>query len=113
MLNLVELGLPQEKRFERLKELVSLLMGAVGINKYQLVSKPSEVYGETIDIMTGIELCSAAMGPHSLDAAWDIIDSWVGLGFGLERLVMEKKGYKNIQRAGRSLMYLDGVRLNI
>ena len=113
MLNLVELGLPQEKRHERLKELVCLLMGAVGINKYQLVSKTSEVYGETIDVMTDIELCSAVMGPHSLDAAWGIFDSWVGLGFGLERLVMAKQGYQNIQRAGRSLMYLDGVRLNI
>ena len=113
MLNLVELGLPQEKRHERLKELVCLLMGAVGINKYQLVSKTSEVYGETIDVMTDIELCSAVMGPHSLDAAWGIFDSWVGLGFGLERLVMAKQGYQNIQRVGRSLMYLDGVRLNI
>jgi len=113
MLNLVELGLPQGKRYERLKELVSLLMGAVGIKKYQLVSKPSDVYGETIDVVTNIELCSAAMGPHSLDAAWGIIDSWVGLGFGLERLVMEKMGYQNIQRTGRSLMYLDGARLNI
>jgi pyrrolysyl-tRNA synthetase-like protein len=113
MLNLVELGLPQEKRYERLKELVSLLMRAVGIKKYQLVSKPSEVYGETIDVATDIELCSGAMGPHSLDAAWGIIDSWVGLGFGLERLVMEIQGYQNIQRAGRSLIYLDGARLNI
>lgn len=113
MLNLVELGLLQERTHERLKELVSLLMRAVGIKKYQLVSKPSEVYGETIDVMTDIELCSAAMGPHPLDSAWGMIDPWVGLGFGLERLVMEKHGYSNIQRAGRSLMYLDGARLNI
>jgi phenylalanyl-tRNA synthetase alpha chain len=35
------------------------------------------------------------------------------LGFGLERLVLVKKGYQNIQRAGRSLIYLDGARLNI
>jgi phenylalanyl-tRNA synthetase alpha chain len=113
MLNLVELGLPLESRLERLKELVSLLMRAVGINEYQLVSKSSEVYGETIDVMTDTELCSAAMGPHSLDDAWGIVDSWVGLGFGLERLVMVKQGCQNIQRVGRSLIYLDGVRLNI
>jgi len=37
----------------------------------------------------------------------------VGLGLGLERLVMAKQGYQNIQRTGRSLIYLDGVRLNI
>ncbi len=115
MLNLVELGLPLENRQARLKELASLLMGVIGIDKYQLVSIPSEVYGETVDIMTdsGIELCSAAMGPHSLDDAWGIVDPWVGLGIGLERAVMAKQGYQNIQRAGRSLIYLDGTRLNI
>ena len=113
MLNLVELGLPQESRLGRLKELISLLMGTVGINEYQLVSKPCEVYGETIDVMTDTELCSAAMGPHPLDDAWGIVDPWVGLGFGLERLVMVKQGYQNIQRVGRSLIYLDGIRLNI
>ncbi len=115
MLNLVELGLPTETRLERIKHLVSRLMGAVGINEYQLVSTSSEVYGETMDVVTDTdtELCSAAMGPHQLDNAWGIVDSWVGLGFGLERLVMAKEGYQNIQRAGRSLIYLDGVRLNI
>ena len=95
--------------------MASLLMGAVGINEYQLVTKPSEVYGETVDIMvdTDVELCSAAMGPNPLDDAWGIFDPWVGLGFGLERLVMAKEGYQNIQRVGRSLIYFDGVRLNI
>lgn len=113
MLNLVELGLPQENSSNRLKELVSILMEAAGINEYQLVTKPSEVYGQTIDVVNEIELCSTATGPHLLDDAWGITDPWVGLGFGLERLVMVKNGYKNIQRAGRSLTYLDGARLNI
>lgn len=114
MLNLVELGVPLESRLERLKELVALLMGAVGINEYQLVSESSEVYGETMDVMSDdIELCSAAMGPHPLDDAWGIVDPWVGAGFGLERLVMVKQKHQNIQRVGRSLIYLDGVRLNI
>lgn len=113
MLNLVELGLSQESRLERLRELISLLMGAVGINEYQLVSKPCEVYGETVDIMAGTELCSAVVGPHPLDDAWGIVDPWVGLGIGLERLVMVRQGYQNIQRVGRSLIYLDGSRLNI
>ena len=114
MLNLVELGLPMESRRKRLKELITLLMRTVGINEYQLVSKSSEVYGETIDVMTDdTELCSAAMGPHPLDNAWGIVDSWVGVGFGLERLVMVKQKCQNIQSVGRSLIYLDGVRLNI
>ena len=115
MLNLVELGLSLEGRLERLKELASLVMEAAGISDYQLVSEPSEVYGETVDITTsdGTELCSAAMGPHPLDDAWGIVAPWVGLGFGLERLAMVKQGYQNIQRVGRGLMYLDGVRLNI
>ena len=115
MLNLVELGLPLESRVERLKELASLVMGAVEINEYQLISKPCEVYGETVDIITDTEteLCSAAMGPHPLDDAWGIVDPWVGLGVGLERMLMMRQGYPNIQRAGRSLIYLDGVRLNI
>jgi pyrrolysyl-tRNA synthetase-like protein len=113
MLNLVELGLPQASRLQRLKELASLIMGTVGINDYKLSSKSCEVYGETLDIMTDTEICSAAMGPHPLDDAWGIVDPWVGLGFGLERLVMAKQGYRNIQRVGRSLIYLDGIRLNI
>ena len=115
MLNLVELGLPLESRLERMRELTSLLMTAADIREYRLVSRPSEVYGETIDVVagTGTELCSAAMGPHPLDDAWGIVDSWVGLGFGLERLVMVKQRFQNIQRAGRSLIYLDGARLNV
>lgn len=115
MLNLVELGLSLESRVRRLKDLAGIVMEAAGIKDYNIVTEKSEVYGETIDINAreGIELCSAAMGPHPLDDAWGIFDPWVGLGFGLERLTMVKEGYNNIQRLGRGLMYLDGVRLNI
>jgi len=113
MLNLVELGLSRERGLERLKELISLLMGTLGIDRYQLVSNSCQVYGETLDVMAGTELGSAVVGPHPLDDAWGIVDPWVGLGLGLERLVMVRQGYQNIQRAGRSLVYLDGVRLNI
>jgi phenylalanyl-tRNA synthetase alpha chain len=113
MLNLVELGLSEPRRQERLKELADLVMKEARIHSYQFVSKSSEVYGETIDIVTDVELGSCAMGPHPLDDAWGIIDPWVGLGFGLERLVMAREKYQNIQRAGRSLIYLHGVRLNI
>ena len=115
MLNLVELGLPMESRNQRLRELASTVMEAAGIGDYQVVLESSEVYGETVDITAGdgTELCSAAMGPHPLDGSWGIFDPWVGLGFGLERLAMIKNGFQNIQRVGRGLMYLDGVRLNI
>ncbi len=112
MLNLVEVGLGMESRRERLEELAALVMQAAGIAKYSLEAKQSEIYGETIDIVAGMEVCSGAMGPHPLDDAWGITDPWVGLGFGLERLLMAREGYANIHRAGRSLAYLDGVPLN-
>jgi len=114
MLNLVEMGLPEKDRSGRLRELAALVMDAAGLKEYDLVSEGSDVYGETIDITAGeIELGSAAMGPHILDRQWDIDVPWVGIGFGLERLVMVKEEYKNVQKAGRSLSYLNGVRLNI
>jgi len=36
----------------------------------------------------GAEVCSAAVGPNPLDGNWGIVEPWVGLGFGLERLIM-------------------------
>ncbi len=114
MLNLVEMGLPEKDRSNRLKELAELVMDAAGLKHYDLVTEISDVYGETIDITAGeIELGSAAMGPHVLDQQWDINVPWVGIGFGMERLVMVKEGYKNVQKAGRSLSYMHGIRLNI
>lgn len=114
MLNLVEMGLPLDKRSERLKELASLVMDATGIDKFSLETEKSEVYGETLDVVSGeLELGSGAMGPHVLDEKWDIDVPWVGIGFGLERLVMVREGFSNVLRAGRSLTYLNGIRLNI
>jgi phenylalanyl-tRNA synthetase alpha chain len=113
MLNLVELGLPEGDGQRRLEELIALTMDASRIETYDLVTKPSEVYGDTIDVVSGVELGSAAMGPHRLDANWGIFDTWVGVGFGLERLAMVREGFQNLQRVSRSLDYLDGVRLNI
>lgn len=114
MLNLVEVGLEPEIRQKRMEELSSIVMRAAGIEQYSTVSKASEVYGETIDIITvGMEVCSGAMGPHPLDDAWGIKDTWVGLGFGLERLLMAREGYASIHRAGRSLAYINGVHLNL
>lgn len=113
MLNLVELGLSESKRKERLEELVSIIMEASGIKDYSFVSHGSEVYGETIDVRSNFEVASGAMGPHPLDSNWGITDPWVGIGFGLERLLMIRENFQNIQRAGRALIYLNGERLNI
>ncbi len=113
MLNVVEWGLPEGERQRRLEEMVGLVMKASGIGKYHLATKSSDVYGETIDVVSGVEVGSAAMGPHALDANWGIFDPWVGVGFGVERLGMVREGFQNIQRVSRSLEYLDGVRLNI
>ncbi len=113
MLNLVEMGLPEEQCPDRIKELAALVMDTVGITDYQLEVEKSVVYGESIDVMSTIELGSGAMGPHFLDREWGVTDPWVGIGFGLERLVITREGLYNIQKIGRSLTYLGGVRLNI
>ncbi len=113
MLNLVELGLPDETKSRRFEELAALVMKTAGIRKYDLVRHPSEVYGETIDIHSAIELASGVVGPHPLDERWASTARGGGLGRGLERLVMVREKYQNIQRAGRALVYLHGTRLNI
>ncbi len=114
MLNLVELGLPLEARRSRLDELAALVMRAAGIPDFALVRSTSAVYGEMVDVeVGGQEVCSASFGPIPMDDAWGIVEPWVGLGFGLERLLMAREGYPNIERAGHSLTYVDGVRLNI
>jgi pyrrolysyl-tRNA synthetase-like protein len=114
MLNLVELGRPAGECRTRLGELAALVMGAAGVTHYDLEVTQSEVYGEMVDVLVnGAEVCSAGLGPHVLDGNWGIVDPWVGLGFGLERLIMAREGYPNIERAGRSLSYVDGVRLNM
>ena len=114
MLNLVEMGLAEENCKERLQELATLVMNAAEIEDFKLEIESSDVYGETIDVVSGdLELGSGAMGPHALDQAWGIDLPWVGIGFGLERLAMTKGGYNSVQKVGRSLTYLDGIRLNI
>jgi phenylalanyl-tRNA synthetase alpha chain len=116
MLNLVEMGLPEAERQTRLEELAALVTQTAGLAGFHLETEKSAVYGQTIDVVAGennIEVGSAAMGPHPLDRAWRIIDTWVGIGFGLERLLMVKEKSQNLGRIGRSLAYLDGIRLNI
>lgn len=116
MLNLVEMGLPETERQSRLEELASRVTRTAGIPDYRLECEKSAVYGETIDVIAGeqqIEVGSAAMGPHPLDTPWRITESWVGIGFGLERLLMAKENSSNLAKMGRSLAYLDGTRLNV
>ena len=114
MLNLVEMGLPKKQCASRLKELAALVLKAAGIDHYAVETETSDVYSETIDLVKDdLELGSGAIGPHPLDANWGITVPWVGIGFGLERLIMAREGHGNIQRAGRSLTYLNGTRLNI
>ena len=116
MLNLVEMGTPENERKERLKELASLVARTVGLTDFRFVSEESKVYGTTIDVVTGpeeIEVASGAMGPHPLDIAWGITDTWIGIGFGLERLLMTAAGETSIGRWGKSLSYINGIRLNL
>ena len=116
MLNLVEMGMPLDIRESRLKDMAHLVLETAGITDYRLEPKQSGVYGETIDIVSGkpgLELGSGAMGPHPLDHAWKIKENWMGIGFGLERLLMVSRNSRNISRMSRSLTYLDGIRLNV
>lgn len=116
MLNLVEMGLPDDQRKDRIKELGALVSETAGVSEYHFEKITSEIYGDTIDIVAGndrVEVGSAAMGPHPLDRPWKITDTWVGIGFGLERLLMVAQNSSNLAKMGRSLTYLDGIRLNI
>ena len=116
MLNLVEMGLPAETREERIRELGRLVAETAGIKDYQFETVTSEVYGDTIDIVAGegmLEIGSSAMGPHPLDRPWKISDTWIGFGFGIERLLMAAENSHNLAKFGRSITYLDGIRLNI
>jgi pyrrolysyl-tRNA synthetase-like protein len=114
MLNLVELGQPANEGRARLDELAALVMSAAGVGDYRVVRTESEVYGEMADVeVNGAEVCSAAVGPNPLDGNWGIVEPWVGLGFGLERLIMVREGYTSIERAGRSVTHVGGVPLTI
>ncbi|MDJ0782747.1 MAG: pyrrolysine--tRNA(Pyl) ligase large subunit [Desulfosarcinaceae bacterium] len=115
MLNLCEFGLPEVQRRQRIENLADVIMAQAKITAYAFETETSAVYGTTVDVVAadGLELGSGAMGPHPLDRAWKITDTWVGIGFGLERLLMATEGGSHLSRHGRSLAYLDGVRLNI
>lgn len=116
MLNLVEWGTPLGERTARLKELSKLVMEAAGLaGQYEFEEEQSVVYGKGMDIVgkNGLELASTSMGPHKLDEAWKVISSWVGIGTGLERLLMYREKQQGIHRHSRSISFLNGARLNI
>ncbi|MDR3088765.1 MAG: hypothetical protein LBU39_02995 [Desulfobulbaceae bacterium] len=114
MLNLVEWGMPEADKRRRLGEMAQVVLDAAGLSGWRLQEESSVVYGDTVDVMLGdVELASGAFGPHVLDGAWGLTGAWMGLGFGLERLVMLKEGRGNVRAVGKSLSYLDGARLNI
>jgi pyrrolysyl-tRNA synthetase-like protein len=114
MLNLVELGLPVEACRERLEELAQAVLDAAGVGGCRIEEKDSAVYGTTIDfIHDELELGSGAIGPHPLDRPWRITEPWVGIGFGLERLLMVREGSESLGRWSRSLEYLDGYTLRL
>jgi len=113
MLNLVELA-PEVNPMERLRELISQTMGGLGVKNYEVKSEKAEVYGSTTDIIVnGVEVASAATGPIDVDRNWSIVDPWVGIGFGLERLTMAVEKCGSITKVGRSLVYVGECRLDI
>lgn len=115
MLNCVQHAVVEDGRqVEALKEMAHSAMQALGIEDYELVVEESTVYGSTVDIeIDGIEVASGSYGPHFLDKQWGVFDTWVGIGFGVERLSMAMSKSKTIKRFGRSIAFIDGEPLNI
>lgn len=115
MLNFVELAAVAEgQQMDRLEALAKAAMATLQIEDYDLVKEASAVYGETLDIeVDGIEIASGSFGPHPLDGNWGVFDSWVGIGFGIERIALIKGGHSTIKRTGRSISFLDGIPLNL
>ena len=116
MLNLVEMGTPEAQRLDRLKKLAGMVARTAKTGDIRFEEEISAVYGTTLDLVahpSGLELGSGAMGPHPLDAAWNITDTWVGMGFGMERLLMAAANETTMGRWVKSLSYLDGIPLRI
>jgi phenylalanyl-tRNA synthetase alpha chain len=70
MLNMVEMGLPAETRQERIRELGALVSTAAGVSDYRFETVTSEIYGDTVDIVSGKD---------SLEQRWDPIH-WIAPG---------------------------------
>lgn len=107
MLNFCQMGSKCTKK--NLEYLIQDFLESLDI-KYELVSDSCMVYGDTIDVMhKNMELSSAVVGPVPMDMDWGIDKPWIGAGFGLERLLKAKHNLKNINRAGRSESYYNGI----
>lgn len=115
MINIVEWNTPEHEREQRLKEITRLVLDTACVKHYTFVLEESAVYGKGFDVVDecGMELASSSMGPHLLDSNWGIDTSWVGIGFGIERLLYSLYGKGSIQAYGKSTNYLDGMNLNI
>jgi len=112
MLNLVELA-PEREAMEALRDDAQTVMDVAGL-QYKLVVEESEVYGRTLDVeVDGVEVASGAIGPLPMDEAHGIDEPWAGIGFGLERILMLMKNQSNIKSVARSLIYLNGARIDI
>ncbi|MBN2110544.1 MAG: pyrrolysine--tRNA(Pyl) ligase [Methanosarcinaceae archaeon] len=111
MLNFCQMGSNCTR--ENLEYLIKELLQFLGI-EFQIVADSCMVYGDTIDVMyKNMELSSAVVGPVPMDMDWGINKPWIGAGFGLERLLKAKHGFKNIKRAARSESYYNGVSINL
>lgn len=111
MLNLVDMG-PAGDPMECLKEYITDVMDVVGL-EYEFEREESDVYKETLDVVVkGTEVSSGAVGPHILDAAHDVHEPWCGVGFGIERLMMLRDGNGSVRKTGRSLSYINGLKIN-
>ena len=115
MLNMVELATVKDgEQKEALERLAKNSMEVLGISDYELVIEESTVYGFTLDIeINGIEVASASYGPHDLDVNWDVYDTWIGIGFGIERLAMAMNRSTTIKRFGRSISFIDGQTMKL
>ena len=117
MLNCVELAaIAEGGQLEEMKRLARCAMEALQVpeDEYEFVVEESTVYGHTLDIeINGIEVASGSYGPHFLDAQWGVFDTWVGIGFGIERLTMALNKSKTIKRYGGSIAFIDGQPLNV
>jgi phenylalanyl-tRNA synthetase alpha chain len=115
MLNLVEVGLKAQERQGRLLQLAGEIFGQIGLEGWRVERVDSTVYGQTVDLVdhSGLELASCSMGPHPLDAKWGFSGTWLGLGFGLERLAMSLAGLDRLSPVARGFGRLLGLPLNI
>ena len=97
-----------------LKEIISRVMQSADLPDYKIEESSCVVYGKTLDVFVNdTEVASGVVGPIPMDKNWGIDESWAGVGFGLERLVMLKRGLRRIKPVGRSLTHLNGIYLNM